>query len=173
MNHPSRGKLWNAYNNKRSFLGSFGIVQRRHRQVKRKRQAEQDEEDSEKTDDNVYACLEIRESKDFAWHTPYDMETLKEKWSRCHRARRNELEKQILTPYQYLQKYAILKSNRGIDLIEIDVNILYPTVATVSNWLSAYEKVIDMARPMRKIEKISEILQAIEASCDESNSFRT
>ncbi|TMW45041.1 hypothetical protein DOY81_009883 [Sarcophaga bullata] len=42
--------------NKRSFLGSSGILQRRQRQMKRKRQSDhQEEEDGEKTNDN--ACI--------------------------------------------------------------------------------------------------------------------
>ena len=66
MQQPARGKLWNAYNNKRSLLGSSGIVQRRQRQVKRKRQSEpEQEEDGEKTSENVSAATETCESKEF------------------------------------------------------------------------------------------------------------
>lgn len=170
MQQAARGKLWNAYNNKRSLLGSSGILQRRHRQMKRKRQSDHEqEENGGKTSENICAATETRESKDFGWHTTQDMETLKEKWSNCYRVRRNEIQKHKLTPYQYLQKYGILKTNRGIELIELDVNILYPTVANVSNWLSLYGKVIEMARKIRKIDKITEILQAIDVSSNESN----
>lgn len=68
----------------------------------------------------------------------------------------------------YMQKYSILKSTCGIDLMEIDVNILHPTVANVSNWLSLYQKVLEMVRKMQKQEHVTRIIEAIDSSNSES-----
>ncbi|XP_065368981.1 uncharacterized protein LOC135961410 [Calliphora vicina] len=166
-NHAARGKLWNAYNNKRSFLGSSGIVQRRqHSNVKRKLQSDEDE-GSEKTNDKIYVTEKLVESKDFCLNSILDWDTLQQKWSQCHQERRNELLKDKMPPQYYMQKYSILKSNRGVDLMEIDVNILHPTVVNISNWLSLHEKVIEMGRKLQKVEHIPRILENIDSSNDE------
>ncbi|XP_046810080.1 uncharacterized protein LOC111686549 [Lucilia cuprina] len=167
-NHAARGKLWNAYNNKRSFLGSSGIVQRRqHNNAKRKHQSDEDEGGSERTNDKVYHTDNAVECKDFAINSILDWDTLQQKWSDSHQERRKELLRDKMPPQYYMQKYSILKSNRGIDLMEIDVNILHPTVVNINNWLALHEKVIEMGRKLQKIEQLPRLLENINSSNDE------
>lgn len=167
-NHAARGKLWNAYNNKRSFLGSSGIVQRRqHSNTKRKLHSDEDE-GSERTSDKIYVTENLIECKEFSLNSILDWNTLKEKWSDCHQERRKELLRDKMTPQFYMQKYSILKSNRGVDLMEIDVNILHPTVVHVNNWLSLHEKVIEMGRKQHKAEQKLKIFESIDSSNNES-----
>lgn len=143
------------------------MQRRQHSNVKRKLQSDEDE-GSEKTNDKIYVTEKLVESKDFGINSILDWDTLQQKWSDCHQERRNELVKDKMPPQYYMQKYSILKSNRGVDLVEIDVNILHPTVVNISNWLSLHEKVIEMGRKLQKVEHIPRILENIDSSNDES-----
>lgn len=127
-----------------------------------------EDEGSERTSDKIYVSENLIECKEFSLNSILDWNTLKEKWSDCHQERRKELLRDKMTPQFYMQKYSILKSNRGVDLMEIDVNILHPTVVHVNNWLSLHEKVIEMGRKQHKAEQKLKIFESIDSSNNES-----
>lgn len=165
-NYHARGKLWNAYNNKRRILASSGVLERRNTlNVKRKHQSDGE---SDKTNDKVYVTDYSLEAIDFSLNSILDWDTIQQKWSESHRARREELLKEKLLPPDYLNKYSILKSNRGIELMEIDVKILHPSVVNINNWLSLYTRIVDRGRTLRKVEAMPKILENIDSSSDES-----
>ncbi|XP_065368605.1 uncharacterized protein LOC135961064 [Calliphora vicina] len=164
-NYHARGKLWNAYNNKRRILASSGVLERRNT-LSNKRKHQSDGE-SDKTNDKVYVTDYSLEAIDFSLNSILDWDTIQQKWSESHRGRREELLKEKLLPEDYLNKYSILKSNRGIELMEIDVKILHPSVVNINNWLSLYTRIVDRGRTLRKVEAMPKILENIDSSSDE------
>ncbi|XP_037824633.1 LOW QUALITY PROTEIN: uncharacterized protein LOC119612833 [Lucilia sericata] len=160
-NHNARGKLCNAYYNKRRLLASSGVLERRN---KRKHQSDGE---SDRTDDKVYAVDNTLESIDFSLNSTLDWDTIKQKWRETHRKRRQELIKEKLQPHDYLNKYSILMSYRAIELMKIDVKIMHPKVLKINNWFSLYNKIVDKGRTLRKVEIMATILENIDNSNDE------
>lgn len=161
----ARGKLWNAYTNKRRYFINAEILEPR---PKRKHQSDAE---SEKTNDKIYVTDYSWENNEFSLNTTLDWSTLQHKWSRTHRERRDELLKGKLQPEEYMNKYSILKSNRGIELMEIDVNILYPTVVGIDNWLLSYKRIVEKGHQLTNMETLNQMLSSIDNSNNESRFF--
>lgn len=131
----------------------------------------QSDAESEKTNDKIYVTDYSWENNEFSLNSSIDWSSLKQKWSRTHRERREELLQGKLNPGDYMNKYSILKSKRGIELMEIDVNILYPTVVGIDSWLVSYKRIVEKGYKLPKSDIVNNILTNIENSNDEGRLF--
>lgn len=170
-NCPVRGKLFFAYNSKRNFLLRTGVIAKRETKLSKRRKT-MDVYDSQLdllSDQQPPSPEELEEMADFSEHSTADWDYLMIKWSESHDQRWKILKNEKLTPSEYMERYSILRSIRGIKLMEMDVNIRHPTSLTVDNWLTLYDKVLAKAKAKRrKCESLPKIITAIEESYDES-----
>ncbi|XP_058974353.1 uncharacterized protein LOC109613788 isoform X2 [Musca domestica] len=147
----ARGKLWSAYNNKRTSLRSDGIISRRPRKdLKRKA--------------NVSLPSEA-ESIEYLTENTSDLSTIILKWQETHAYRRNELKGNIST-FEYISKYPVLQGNNGIKLTTLDVKLLYSATEPVENWLMIYSNVLNHARTLRD-KAVCNLLTKIDTSTEE------
>lgn len=168
----SRGKLWSAYNNKRTALSECGIIQRR---AKVPRRTDTGKPIFGLCNYVVYKMsyiffgldeLIIFESIEFLEESIYDWPTTLEKWAQTHTHRRNELKSNIAT-VDYILKYPSLQNVNAIDLASIDVKTLYPSVSNIDSLHHKYKKLLDRAHNLRDT-KVTELLADINSSPDES-----
>uniref|UniRef100_A0A1I8P705 Uncharacterized protein n=1 Tax=Stomoxys calcitrans TaxID=35570 RepID=A0A1I8P705_STOCA len=156
--NPARGKLWCAYNKKRNFLLHNGMANRRFPKTQHKKDfhIEQDADQSEADEED---------SIDFSENTTMDLDYLMVKWSETFEHRCLELKEEKLTPYEYMERYSILRTPLGTTLMEIDVHNRYPKALTIHNWMKLNERVIEKAKKIkRKCQPLTEILKSIEGS---------
>uniref|UniRef100_A0A1I8PQK1 Uncharacterized protein n=1 Tax=Stomoxys calcitrans TaxID=35570 RepID=A0A1I8PQK1_STOCA len=159
---PARGKLWSAYINKRSLLCATGLVVRRRCQ-KRKLSADSRNHDDYEVHGVPNPTLE---SAEFSFNRNCDLKSLLHRWKETHDQRRQELMLNQLTPEEYMIKYSILQSEKGIHLVEVDVKQLYPVMGNIDNWLIFYHKVVDKTRSVRKYKHVTRIIEQIDGSMD-------
>lgn len=157
-----RGKLWCAYVNKRRVLFATGLVTRQRNQ---KRKLSLDSNDDA---DQQSAKKHIEESEEFSLNTHHDLETLVSRWEETHVERREELLQGELSPEEYMIKYSVLQSDRGVPLAELDVRIMHPAMGNMDNWLTFYDKVVDKLRDVRKFKHVPKMIEMIDASNDAS-----
>ncbi|XP_073847859.1 uncharacterized protein [Musca autumnalis] len=160
----AKGKLWSAFITKRTFLVQSGVAKKR---LKRKKNTAEDSEDTQSIYSQETQAEELH-NIDFSENTTMDWDYLMVKWTESHEKRWQELVKEKLTPSEYMERYSILRSEKGITLIEIDVKNRYPNVLTIDNWLNIYQKVLAKAKGIRiKLGNLESILGDIEGSSDE------
>lgn len=165
-NAHAKGKLWSAYVSKRTFLVQSGVAKKRY---KRRKKNSEDNEDTQSIPSQEAKDDENKDVVDFSENTTMDWDYLMIKWSESYEQRLQELLKEKLTPSEYMERYSILRSERGITLIEIDVKNRYPNALTVQNWLNIYEKVFEKAKSIRrKLGNSNGIIKAMEGCKDES-----
>ncbi|XP_005186940.1 uncharacterized protein LOC101887300 [Musca domestica] len=164
--HP-KGKLWSAFVSKRTFLVQSGVAKKRYK--RRKNNTEEDNEETQSTHSQQTEAEEPRHV-DFSENTSMDWDYLMVKWMESHDKRWQELVKEKLTPSEYMERYSILRNERGITLIEIDVKNRYPQALTIENWLNIYAKVFEKAKGIRrKLGNSNSIIRAIEEAQDEKH----
>ncbi|XP_073830005.1 uncharacterized protein isoform X2 [Musca autumnalis] len=147
----ARGKLWSAYNNKKTSLSADGIISRRpRRELKRKPTAPFSSE---------------ADSIQYLTENTSDLPTIILKWKETHLYRRNELKGNIST-FEYISKYPVLQGNNGIHLTALDVELLYSPTEPVENWLKLYPKVLNHARNLRD-KTVCYIITEIDTSTEE------
>ncbi|XP_073840055.1 uncharacterized protein [Musca autumnalis] len=79
-----------------------------------------------------------------------DWNTIKEIWKKSHHQRQNELRNNDLSTNEYIQKYNVLSYENALELLQLDVHMLYPSCGNIYIWKQYYQLIV------AKAEKINE-----------------
>ena len=72
-----------------------------------------------------------------------------DKWSATYAFRMSELKFDLSTP-EYLQKYEVLSSEKGLELALLDVKQQHPIIGHIDNWLPLYPKLLQNVRNIKR-----------------------
>ncbi|XP_061390593.1 uncharacterized protein LOC133325908 isoform X2 [Musca vetustissima] len=153
----TKGKLFDAYNNKRTQLSAAGLINRRENLKKKSNhtQLSEDHETGISADE-----LKILETTNVDWNKTREL------WIKSHSYRQNELQNNELSTIDYIQKYNIHLNENFHELLQIDFKILYPNSKSIYQWKQFYEKLILKAEQSKE-NSVLQILANIDRTEDE------
>ncbi|XP_073822426.1 uncharacterized protein isoform X2 [Musca autumnalis] len=157
--HLAKGKLFDAYNNKRTKLSSQGLINRR---TNLKKNLNQDPlppiQDTGVTPEE----LELLQT------VGLDLDKTKDLWIKSHSCRQAELQNNNLSTLDYIKKYNINLNENFYELLHIDFKLLYPSSKEFYEWKIYYEKLIQKAEQLKE-STVLNILANINRAEDEDS----
>ncbi|XP_075159113.1 uncharacterized protein LOC142232258 isoform X2 [Haematobia irritans] len=163
--HLQKGKLYDAYNNRRSRLRAAGLIKRGFRA----RTEDNSMDNSTASEGDNVEEFDIKEleilksSKVEAWHEVLTM------WEKSFHYRQKQLQDENMQPMEYIAKYNVLLNEKCHELFELDFKMLYPNINDIYQWRNYYQKVINRTKDIRG-DWIKDIHQYIDDACNDEES---